>query len=897
MDIRRKKNFIFLNLIFTAVIIAGLTGCFGSGGEGEKQTGDGGSVNGYNVNLSRLEISAGVLSPVFNQSVTSYNVEVDNSIASIDITAEAADSSAVIMINGADHIVNKTVNLIVGHNTVTITLTAPDGVTVRNYYISINRLASFYSNNANLSGLSISNAVLSPLFSENQISYSAEVPYSVSSIIVTPTAAGVGASIKVNNNAVVSGTASGAVNLDEGVNNITVTVTAQNGKGFKTYTVAVTRLADTSHNANLAGLSISAGTLSPVFAVNTITYTAQVESSVSSITVTPTVEGADATVTVNGTQVASGSATQSITLSSGDNTITIIVTAKDGITAKTYTVTVTQALSTNANLAGLSLSTASLSPEFSVDTTSYSARVGSAVTSITVTPTVEGVGATVTVNGTPVISGTSSDSIELTAGDNIIAVVVTPQDGTAPVREYTINVIRLYPAMVLSATNGEYNDCIVVFFSDHGYHMNLYRSTSPDSGYTILPLTPYDQGQNQYYDRDVSSYPAGTKFYYKAEYTGGIGSGPSNSEMSNAACGYRASAFTVASNFYPESSLALVSEQFLLSNNGTLFIAYLESGKVYVKQYSSGSWQTIGSVGNSAWAYDIAFTIYNDTLYVAYRETTDSNSAPYTIYVKKYVSGSWQQIGSEVAGSTYNYNSGGHRDISLAVYNNEVYIAYTDVNKASVKKYDGYTWNYVGNSGFANVSLNISLQIVNGMPYVAFADSSNGNKVSVMRYNVSLWEQVGAAGFTSEPVRISELYKIDFKSDGSILYIAYVGDTTVKPIVMKYTSGWSQLGSSLNAYVPVPGYQYQGTSAYSLCICNSIPYIAYRHVNYGYEIVVSTFDGTAWNNLAITGCYNQNSYAGTGSIAMSLVCDNGKSYLAYSRGINSHFFYEIYQTE
>jgi hypothetical protein len=67
-----------------------------------------------------------------------------------------------------------------------------------------------------------------------------------------------------------------------------------------------------------------------------------VANSVSTVAVTPTVNESHAIVTVNGQAVTSGSPSQSINLNVGDNTISIVVTAQDTITTKTYTVTVTR---------------------------------------------------------------------------------------------------------------------------------------------------------------------------------------------------------------------------------------------------------------------------------------------------------------------------------------------------------------------------------------------------------------------------------------------------------------------------------------------------------------------------------------------------------------------------
>ena len=95
-----------------------------------------------------------------------------------------------------------------------------------------------------------------------------------------------------------------------------------------------------SNDATLSGLTISQGTLSPSFATNTTAYTDSVANNVTSATVTPTANQTNAAVKVNGTTVSSGSPSSAISLNVGSNTITILVTAQDGVTTKTYTITV-----------------------------------------------------------------------------------------------------------------------------------------------------------------------------------------------------------------------------------------------------------------------------------------------------------------------------------------------------------------------------------------------------------------------------------------------------------------------------------------------------------------------------------------------------------------------------
>jgi hypothetical protein len=149
------------------------------------------------------------------------------------------------------------------------------------------------------------------------------VANSTGSITVTGTAA--------HNNATVAGNVIDKA-LVVGVNTITITVTAEDGTTTQTYTVIVVRAApDLSSDATLSSLTVSEGALSPGFDANTLNYTVDVVGDVTSINVIGTANHAAATLTGNVTDME---------LATGDNTVTITVTAEDGATSKTYTVTI-----------------------------------------------------------------------------------------------------------------------------------------------------------------------------------------------------------------------------------------------------------------------------------------------------------------------------------------------------------------------------------------------------------------------------------------------------------------------------------------------------------------------------------------------------------------------------
>ncbi len=196
--------------------------------------------------------------------------------------------------------------------------------------------------------------------------------------------------------------------------------------------------------------------LAPDFAASTTAYTAEVANSVTHATLIPTVtDTGKATVSVAGNAVTSGQASAAVALNVGDNAIAVVVTAEDGTTTQTYTVTVTR-VSSDARLSGLAVSGASaadgtytaltLSPDFSPGTTVYSIEVAGAVTHVRLTPTVSQSNATVSVgrvlgSATEVASGSESGAIALSVGENWIQAAVTAQDGETT-RRYLVNVTR-----------------------------------------------------------------------------------------------------------------------------------------------------------------------------------------------------------------------------------------------------------------------------------------------------------------------------------------------------------------------------------------------------------------------------------------------------------------------
>ncbi|KAI9550166.1 hypothetical protein GHT06_003538 [Daphnia sinensis] len=98
---------------------------------------------------------------------------------------------------------------------------------------------------------------------------------------------------------------------------------------------ALYRSAALSNNADLANLTLSTGTLSPVFASATLVYNVTVPANTSAYTFTPTLSDGAATLTVNTVAHTSGTAF-STTLTSNSSTFNITVVSSDGTVTKKY---------------------------------------------------------------------------------------------------------------------------------------------------------------------------------------------------------------------------------------------------------------------------------------------------------------------------------------------------------------------------------------------------------------------------------------------------------------------------------------------------------------------------------------------------------------------------------
>lgn len=177
------------------------------------------------------------------------------------------------------------------------------------------------SANANLATLSVANATISPAFSPDVTIYNASVPYSVSSLKISATAADTKAKVSVGSAALKAG----------GITTVSITVTAENGSQ-KVYNIRVTREQDPNYvkstNANLKELKAEGYVLSPAFSEDVTKYYLWLPYETEKLKLSAAAEDKKASVQMP----------ESVKLEPGKATeLSLTVTAEDG-SQKVYTV-------------------------------------------------------------------------------------------------------------------------------------------------------------------------------------------------------------------------------------------------------------------------------------------------------------------------------------------------------------------------------------------------------------------------------------------------------------------------------------------------------------------------------------------------------------------------------
>ncbi len=172
------------------------------------------------------------------------------------------------------------------------------------------------ANNNNLKSIEIEGKELEPAFEKNITEYYLVVDLDVDELEVVATAEHVKSTVEITGN----------TDLVEGENIITIIVTAENGD-TKEYKILVTKTDNIdATNANLKNLEVNGFNIFPSFSSKIYNYNLTINKIIKELKITAEAQDEKANIEITGNE----------NLKEGENTISIIVTAQDGITKRTY---------------------------------------------------------------------------------------------------------------------------------------------------------------------------------------------------------------------------------------------------------------------------------------------------------------------------------------------------------------------------------------------------------------------------------------------------------------------------------------------------------------------------------------------------------------------------------
>lgn len=297
-----------------------------------------------------------------------------------------------------------------GYHSIWIEVTAEDETTIQKYELRVTRAEP--STDALLKSLTVQDQNGSQLkmlaFHPDETSYSLTVPYETTGVSFTPTANYAGATIEILEKGglipsqVPSGNTSKVFQLEEAGKTKTfeITVTAEDGKTTKTYTMNFVRELPSS-DARLKKLQVdNVDDFSPVFVSNKTSYDAIVSEGADGVVITPTANHPGATIRIildadegnasNSIVVPSGQASELIDIIKVEQDVQIEVTAQDGVTKMVYTIHFTNEnlieKTSNADLRRLEINYGLMTPNFKPAITEYEVTVPEDTYSVDILP-------------------------------------------------------------------------------------------------------------------------------------------------------------------------------------------------------------------------------------------------------------------------------------------------------------------------------------------------------------------------------------------------------------------------------------------------------------------------------------------------------------------------------
>ncbi|MDQ0639576.1 gliding motility-associated-like protein [Pedobacter sp. W3I1] len=351
-------------------------------------------VKSTNADLASLTTSAGTFIPSFAAGTTSYSINVPYTTTTATVTATRAESHATLTSSlgaGAftaltDGIASSAYTLNDGANLINVRVTAEETTVNKTYILTVNKqeaasIGDFVWLDYNQNGLQ--DAGEPGVAGATVTLTGTDIFANTINLTTTTNASGNYTFSNLNPSSAYKVVVSGyparyttTYDLD-GTGTIGATFALASGQNRTDVDFG---LYDPYYaNADLTALSTTAG-LTPVFAAATTTYTASALTATNSVKLTATALAAGSTLQINANgagyvTLTSGVETADLALNFGNNTFDIKVTAQNGTTTKTYTITVNRSNASQSITFASTASTTYGSADFDPGATSATSAI------------------------------------------------------------------------------------------------------------------------------------------------------------------------------------------------------------------------------------------------------------------------------------------------------------------------------------------------------------------------------------------------------------------------------------------------------------------------------------------------------------------------------------------
>ncbi|MFK5855527.1 MAG: hypothetical protein QM503_05305 [Bacteroidota bacterium] len=287
----------------------------------------------------------------------------------------------------------------------------------------------------------------------------------------------------------------------------------------------------------------------------------------------------------------------------------------------------------------------------------------------------------------------------------------------------------------------------------------------------------------------------------------------------------------------------------------------------------NAQWSSDGSAGSCTVSTGITTAVAlnsSGTPYVVFIDNSNSDKAT----VKYYDGSSWQTVG------TAGFSAGSVTWVDIAIDNSDnIFVAYSDNGNsdyATVMKSTGGNFSLVGSAGFSNAAVeNVSIDTDGTYPYVSFRDEDDTFIGKAMAWSGTTWSLIGGGGFSAGFISTNEIVAVS----NTEIYVGYTdgGELVNAGSVRKWDgSSWEYVGSR----DITPSDVAETTLARD---GNGNLYFGFTDVNEGdLAATVLRWNGSSWTTLGAAG------FTAAAATWNSIAIDSDNNpYFAYKDGGNS----------